>query len=152
MLFAYDSSCLVPFLNQWHPQHAATRADFKRRRQAHDNFVVMPHSLLETFAVLTRVPIPQRTAPADAVLALEALVRMAQPGPSLTPETALRAMRNVTGVGRQGGAIYDAHLFLMAELAGVEEFVTWNTKDFVAYSKPSIRVISPAGEHTPART
>lgn len=143
MIFTLDTSCVVPLLNGAHPRSAATRADFERRLHQQHSLVLVSHALLESFSALTGSPAPIRTSVDDAIKSLADLMQIAQPGPPLSFESALVSMHNVRHAGRSGGAIYDAQIFHLAEQAGVEEFVTWNAKDFLPYATAAIRVVTP---------
>ena len=143
MIFTLDTSCLVPLLNGAHPRSAATRADFTRRLDHQHSLVLVSHALLESFSALTGSPAPVRTTVDYAIESLAGLMRIAQPAPPLSFESSLILMHNVRRAGRSGGAIYDAQIFHLAQQAGVEEFVTWNAKDFLPYATAAIRVVTP---------
>lgn len=143
MTFAYDTSCIVALLTHSHQRHAATLADFERRQKRKHTLVVVPHTLLESYAVLTGSPPPQRLNPAHAMRALESFVALAHPAPAVTVNLAFELMKRTLEAGRPGGAIYDAHIVQMAQMAGAREVVTWNLKHFLPFATPSIRAVTP---------
>ena len=143
MSFSYDSSCLIPLVNQADERHAVTSADFDRRLRAGQPFVLVPHCLLETFSYLTGVPVPYRIAPARAIPLLMQVAKLAGSSSSFTVDLAFSVMESVRRAGRAGGAIYDAHIIQLAQLAGVSEFVTWNPRDFEPYANEGLLVLTP---------
>jgi predicted nucleic acid-binding protein len=98
-------------------------------------------ALVETYAVLTRLPPPYRLRPADALAAMEG--SWSHVGVEALDGTAvwplLRALRD-TGVG--GGNTYDAVTAACARKAGVDVILTWNVADFEKVA-PDIEVTSP---------
>ena len=51
-----DTSALVAAVSTWHERHDRTRTELQRRTDAGEELVLAAHSLVETYAVLTRLP------------------------------------------------------------------------------------------------
>ena len=64
--FALDTSCLVAAACSWHDHHEATIADLDSRLDAGATPVSLAPVLVESYAVLTRLPLPHRLSPGDA--------------------------------------------------------------------------------------
>ena len=64
--FALDTSCMVAAVCTWHEHHAAAAAGIEQRLGRGERMAIAAHALVETYAVLTRLPAPHRLAPADA--------------------------------------------------------------------------------------
>lgn len=95
-----DTSVLVPALTSWHEGHAAAASAMARVR------VLLAHTILETYSVLTRLPAGQRL---DATLVARMLAHGGRPAPLTLPGTALaRLPARLAADGITGGAAYDA--------------------------------------------
>lgn len=109
-LITADTSVVVPGLLSWHDFHAAALA-------ALDGVTRLPgHAVVESFAVLTRLPRGR------AISAEDAAARLAEefPGKPLVPSSAdYRALLATLGNTRiSGGAAYDAVIAASAQRAG----------------------------------
>ena len=108
---ALDSSVVVAALLGWHDAHEAAH------RAAAGN-AIPAHALLESYAVLTRLPAPHRIAPADAEMLLAGWFppeRVLLPSARLTTGIVARFAR----AGVSGGACYDALVGLTASGHGL---------------------------------
>jgi predicted nucleic acid-binding protein len=109
-MIAVDTSVAVAAFGEWHELN-------RRAMEILDQGAVLPaHALLETYSVLTGFPPPHR-APQDVVTAwLESRFEAILPSPGVDEQRAL--VRRLTGLGRTGGAVYDALVGLTVKLAG----------------------------------
>jgi predicted nucleic acid-binding protein len=84
------------------------------------------HSLAETFAVLSAMPLNPRLAPDQALLLIEMeiLPHFSMVSPSIDAYRA--AMADMARVGRSGGAVYDALIFQAARTIGASRLYTFN--------------------------
>ena len=103
---AVDTSVIVAALSSWHPAH-------QRARPATRGAVLVSHSLLESYSVLTRLPGEHRLPP-DSVA--EALDRWFN-GKVLTASAALqrRTVKQLHAAGIEGGAVYDGLIGLVVK-------------------------------------
>ena len=60
MKFSVDSNYLICVLQSWNTHHPATLADLNRRLDQGQLLHLVPHTLLETYSVMTRMPDPFR--------------------------------------------------------------------------------------------
>jgi len=72
--FLADTNCLVALLAPWHEHHERVLREMERRLDAGATLVVAAPTLMETYAVLTRLPAPHRLAPADCRALIEATI------------------------------------------------------------------------------
>ncbi len=70
--FLPDTSCIVAALCGWHEHHERAARELGRRLDSGEALVVAAPALVETYAVLTRLPSPHRLSPADSQALLEA--------------------------------------------------------------------------------
>jgi len=109
-LIAVDSSVVIAGFASWHELHERARGILER------NARLPAHSALESYAVLTRLPPPQRVPPP---LVLEFLAdRFPQPLLSLSPKRYRTFLDGLGARGISGGATYDALIAAVASSAG----------------------------------
>jgi len=109
---AIDTSVAVPLLVGSH-QHHDSVAKWADGRQS---IALCGHALVETFAVLTRLPGDARVAPADAASLIDE--NFAEPL-VLPPEAAHDAHHRLAAAEISGGATYDGLVALAAREHGV---------------------------------
>lgn len=130
MIRAVDTSVLVAAFASWHADHELA----VRELAGHPTAV--SHSLVETYAVLTRLPEPQR---ADPRLVTEFLDRNFPRAPlTLTAGQ----MRDVPGtlarLGISGGAVYDG-LIALTSLAHDAQLVSLDRRAESTYRRCGVR-------------
>lgn len=142
-LIGLDTSCVVALLCGWHERHNVTVAAV--RTIAPERIVICANVVLETFAVLTRLPAPYRLASSQAEELLESNFREARIVSVVGPDCRL-AITAVARAASGGGKVYDAAIAQSTARAGAATMLTWNVKDFVAVAPPELRVIEPAAQ------
>lgn len=106
MIRAVDTSVLVAAFASWHADHDLAVRELTRRP------LVVAHSLVETFSVLTRLPEPQRAEPA---LVAEFLERnFLDPPLTLDPNQFRSVPTTLSEHGIGGGAAYDGLIAITA--------------------------------------
>lgn len=109
---ALNSSVVVPALIEWHEAHDPARL-------AAAGASVPAHALIESYAVLTRLPGPHRLSPEVAAELLDAWFPpdlVLHPKPSVAAGLPAR----LAAAGISGGATYDALVGLTAAEEGLE--------------------------------
>lgn len=141
MKFTVDSNYLICILQSWNTHHEATIADLERRLSQGEELHLVPHALLETYAVMTRMPDPYRKPPAMVV----SLMQKNFGGyPLLRPPSdhwQLLAGLAEDGIG--GGQSYNRSIAHSAHQAGMKELVTWNVKHFQSQAFPGLSIVRP---------
>ena len=89
------------------------------------------HSLAETYAVLTRLPGPNRLRSGDAIALLEANWRET-PVAHLTAAETWDALRRAERRGVTGGQTYDMLIAACALKADASTIITWNLRHYAA--------------------
>jgi predicted nucleic acid-binding protein len=136
-----DTSALVAMVCSWHEHHARTLAETERRARAGEELVLAAHSLAETYAVLTRLPAPNRLRSGDAIALLEANWRET-PVVHLTAAETWRMLGRAQRRGVIGGQTYDMLIAACALKADASTIITWNVRHFAAAAH-DIRVKAP---------
>jgi predicted nucleic acid-binding protein len=142
----FDTSVLVPYCVAAHPHRARALAVVAESTQSSLECWIALHSLAETFAVLSAMPLNPRLAPNQALLLIEMeiLPHFSMVSPSI--DTYQEAMVDMARVGRSGGAIYDALIFQAARTIGASRLYTFNEKHFrpLLREGESLEIVCPA--------
>lgn len=121
---------MVAAVCAWHERHADARSGIERRLGRGEQPAIAAHALLETYAVLTRLPAPHRLAPADAW----ALVETNFIRPATVVASSARSYTSLLGrlakAGIGGGRSYDALIADCAAEAKVDALLTLNPRHF----------------------
>lgn len=125
-----DTSVLVPALVETHKHHKQAMPWLKKVYDKEVDLIISGHSLLELFAVLTRLPLTPRISGATATyLIMEAIEQHAEII-LLDVIEYKEILKEMVTLGFSGGVIYDAVILKAAEKAGAEAVITFNMKDF----------------------
>src|SRR5262249_22571171 len=95
-----DTSVIIAAFASWHESHALARQVLDQGPS------LIAHCALETYSVLTRLPVPHR-APSDLVAQFLAARFRAHPL-TLPPGVLVHLPVRLAGAGSTGGAAYDA--------------------------------------------
>jgi len=147
--FAVDSSCMVAAVCGWHEHHAAAAAAIERRLDSGQRLAVPAHALVETYAVLTRLPAPHRLSPADAWALVKGNFVDHATLSTLDAGTHVKVLDRLAANGVGGGRTYDAIIGAAASEAGAAELLTFNAKHFDAGG--DIAVVDPASITRPRK-
>jgi predicted nucleic acid-binding protein len=132
---------LVATISPWHEHHERTLSELERRADAGEELQLAAHSMVEAYAVVTRLPSRHRLKPSDALSLLESnggqttLVH-------LTGREVWSVLRRASTRGVVGGRTYDLLLAMAALKAKAATLLTWNVKHFEPF-KDDIDVITP---------
>ena len=135
MKIVFDTSVLVAAIVQSHPLHQPALAWLqKAHRQKAFEFLVCGHSLVELYAVLTRLPLAPRISPAMAYQLIKHNVvdHALVVGPKAHDYAHMLDAWQKAGL--RGGICYDALIHDVAQSCGADEILTLNSKDFARFS------------------
>lgn len=125
-----DTSVLVAASVAAHPHHTRAHAVLSRIVRGDDQGCMGVHSIAETYAALTRVPVQPRIHPSEAGRIIrENLLLHFNLIPAGEAEY-LQALTLVQDRGWPGARIYDALLLACAARSGAERIYTFNLADF----------------------
>lgn len=128
-VWAVDSSLIVAALLGWHEKHGEARRWLERALDSGQPVVLPVHALLESYAVMTRLPAPHRIGARDAFDLLSGTfrsTRISTPGQRrIWPWLEASARR-----GLSGGRTYDALIAESARQAGATHILTLNPRHF----------------------
>ena len=128
--FALDTSCMVAAVCTWHERHLSAVAEIERRLARGGRLAVAAHALVEAYAVLTRLPAPNRLGPADAWALVKGNFVDGASVVALSGQAHIALLRGLAGDGISGGRSYDAVIAACARQAKVEALLTFNPRHF----------------------
>ena len=127
MKWFFDTSVLVPAFVEEHVHHELSLAAFLRADKK--TGCCSAHSLVEFYAVVTRLPGRDRIS-SDQVLLLVQNIRDRLTIISLSSEDYFEVLERTAAARVFGGTIYDILLAHCALKASAEILYTWNVKHF----------------------
>jgi predicted nucleic acid-binding protein len=140
--FAADTSVIVASLLTWHEHHAPSRRALETAMDDAPLVIPVP-ALVESYAVLTRLPAPHRLSPRDAhVLLRENFAASAQVD-SLTGSQCWDMLGGLAARSIAGGRTYDAQILAAAIKSGASVVLTLNAEDFAALAPDDIEIRNP---------
>jgi len=142
MKIGVDSCVIIAGVHANHPLHSVA-AGWLVRHIATDELIVAHHSLLETYAVLTRLPGRLRTSGAEAWQLIETTVR---PNMRIAPfesSAIWGCLERLTQKSVTGGSAYDAFILDILAAAAIDALATFNTNHFMKLSPP-FEIIDPS--------
>jgi predicted nucleic acid-binding protein len=141
--FAVDTSCMVAVACAWHEFHDAAAKEVERRLERGERLVVPAHALLETYAVLTRLPSPHRLSPADAWTLIEANFVKGASLPVLSAAGHRRLLQRLARDGTAGGRTYDGLIGECAQFGRATTLLTFNRRHFTPPPR-GLTIVEPA--------
>jgi len=125
-----DTSVLVAASVETHEHHVRAFAVVERVAHGLDDGFIAAHSLAETYAVLTRLPISPRIHSTEAARIIAANIEAFFKTQVLNARDYSKVVHDAAAAGLTGGAIYDALLLACAAKAAVERIYTFDLADF----------------------
>ena len=126
----FDTSVLVAAMVESHPHHERSLAWLRKARAGSIAWVVAAHSIAETYAVLTTLPVKPKISAALALRLIRENIVGSAEIVALSTQEYLAAATHLAETGILGGAVYNALLALSAEKAGATRILTLNGDDF----------------------
>lgn len=131
----FDTSVVVASFVKAHPRHSNCLPWMQQVRNGTIQGVLATHTLAETYAVLTRLPLAPRISPKLAQhLISENLGKFEVV--SLTSSDYQMVVAKMVTLNLTGGAIYDALIAQVAEKSQVARLLTLNPDHFTRLGEP----------------
>jgi predicted nucleic acid-binding protein len=140
--YLLDTNCIVAAVCTWHEHHQSTLAELERRSLAREEAVLAAPTLVEAYAVLTRLPPPYRLGHDEAFGLLEANWG-ATSAVALTGAETWRVLREARAAGVGGGLVYDALVAACARKARAATLLTWNVRHLERFGGSGLAVVAP---------
>lgn len=130
----------------WHEHHAAAVAELERRLDAGGQLVVAGHALVETYAVLTRLPAPSRLSAGDARALISTNFVEGAELVALDAAQYRRLLDRALALGVSGGQLYDLVIAECARQAGAQALLTFNARHFRRLADRAVEIVVPGEE------
>ncbi len=143
MKTVFDTSVIVSGIVESHPMHPKCLTWLQRAKAGKVECIVVSHTLAETYAVLTTLPVKPRISP---LVAQRLIDNNLQPNAriiALTVADYWNTIQRMAGMGLSGGAMYDALIATVARRLSADRLLTLNADDF--------RRVWPEGKQVIAR-
>ena len=125
-----DTSVLVAGMVESHEKHAICHEWLRHVNSAGETWFVSSHSLLETFAVLTSLPLTPRMAPGTARRLVRVNVEDKANVIDIDATGYYQALDRLADEGFTGGIVYDGLIGWAANQVEADRLITLNTSDF----------------------
>ncbi len=126
----FDTSCLIAGMVQTHAHHNRAAPWLARAARREIIGLVCTHSLAETYAILTTLPLRPRIEPAAALTAIRQNLAAFELIP-LTQQDYQYTLEELVSLGLAGGVVYDALAAKAALKAEAGTLLTLNAKHFL---------------------
>jgi len=126
----FDTSCLIAGMVQKHVHHSRSAPWLTRAARGEIAGLVCTHSLAETYAILTSMPLRPRIQPQAALAGIRQNL-VAFDFIPLTQQDYQDTLEELVRLGLLGGVVYDALAAKAALIAGADTLLTLNSKDFL---------------------
>jgi predicted nucleic acid-binding protein len=134
-----DTSVLVAASVLAHPHHSRALPLLRRLVDGQDEGTICAHSIAETYATLTRLPLQPRIQPTEAARILADNILPHVHTLALTPAMYANALTTMTDGGHTGAKIYDALLLACAASTTAERVYTFNLGDFLTLAPDALK-------------
>jgi len=125
-----DTSVLVAAMVESHPAHDRAFPWLLRAKQGKLDLLVATHTLAETYAVLSTLPVQPRISPDTARRLIRDDIESVGTIVELRRGDYRRVLDNMSALGLSGGVVYDALAAFAAEKSKVDKLLTLNARDF----------------------
>jgi predicted nucleic acid-binding protein len=134
---------MIAAMCTWHEHHSQVAEEVELRLNRGEELFVAAPALIETYAVLTRLPPPYRLSPADTLALLEANFLTATRIVALDGRSYRTLLRRAPHEGIVGGRIYDAVIATCAMKAKVAVLPTFNEAHFLPFAAWGLEIVVP---------
>jgi predicted nucleic acid-binding protein len=135
---------MVAAVCAWHEHHSRAAREIERRLSRQDVLLVAAPALVETYAVLTRLPPPHRLSPANALALLQAnFLNGTVETVALQAEAYRQLLLQAAQQGIAGGHVYDAVIVACGLAAHVDALLTFNERQFRQLAPPALEIVVP---------
>lgn len=141
VLIAVDATVLVASVVSWHESHRAAAAAVESAL-ARKALVIPAPSLIDAYAILTRLPAQHRLQHAEAFHLLRTNFGPARlAGPRTRDAWSLLRRLSVAPIG--GSDTYEAQIVEIARDAGAKSLLTFKRADLERLAIPGIEIVEP---------
>lgn len=134
---------MIAAVCSWHDFHERARDELLMRLKRKESMVIAGPALVESYAVLTRLPPPHRLSAEDAISILRASFIEGAKVAVLAPSGYRSLVLGAPACSIVGGRIYDAIIAECALRAKVSVLLTFNEPHFVGFEQRGLQIVVP---------
>jgi predicted nucleic acid-binding protein len=142
MKILFDTSLIIAALVESHPMHVRAFPWLKKAKAKDFELVVASHTIAETYAVLSTLPIKPRISPSVAWRLINENIVPISKIVSLTPTEYSFTIKQISELGLVGGITYDALIAKVAQKSKVKRMLTLNLEHFTRVWPDGEKIIS----------
>jgi len=142
MKILFDTSLIIAAVVESHPMHVRAFPWLKKAKAKDFELVVASHTIAETYAVLSTLPIKPRIAPSVAWRLINENIVSISKIVSLTPAEYRFTIKQISELGLVGGITYDALIAKVAQKSKVKRMLTLNLEHFTRVWPDGEKIIS----------
>ena len=140
---AVDTSVVIAALMTWHEHHSGAFGLLNDVLEGGDELLIPLPALIETYAVMTRLPAPHRLSPLDAFGLVSGALRSCAKVVGLAENDVWSFLEDLTHRNVAGGATYDAAIVACAERSDATRILTLNARHFERLVSDGMEVVVP---------
>ncbi len=134
---------MIAAVCSWHEHHLAAIGEIERRLGRRETMIVAAPTLVETYAVLTRLPSPHRLSSQDAKNLIEGNFLNEYQCIALDEKDYQRLVLEAPGKDVSGGRTYVWVIALCAQKAQSSTLLTFNVRDFTSFLLKGVEIFLP---------
>jgi predicted nucleic acid-binding protein len=143
---ALDTSVIISGLLSWHEDHEAASAALIGLFESGDEVILPLHSLIEAYAVMTRLPPPHRLSAKEALDVLEGSLRSRSSLIAFSAKEGWGFLKELSRRNLVGGTTYDSLILASARQGGAHRLLTFNRAHFERVGAEDIEIVVPSRE------
>jgi len=138
----FDTSVLVAAFVIAHPRHISCLPWLQKVKKKEIEGIFCVHSLIETYSILTKLPLSPRISPALALNLIKENILENFKLVTYGKEDYINLLEDLSSGNIAGGASYDGLILSAAKKVTVDKILTLNVKDFIRVYPQFVRIIS----------
>jgi predicted nucleic acid-binding protein len=138
----FDTSVLIAAFVRAHPKHENSLPWLQKVRKKEIEGVISAHSLLESYSILTTLPLSPKIYPSLAIELIKENVIASFEIIKYSSDDYIRLLDELAAGNIIGGASYDGLILYAARQIKIDKILTLNINDFIRIAPRLIRLIS----------
>jgi len=130
MKILFDTSVVIAAMIEPHPMHSFAFPWLKRAKSKEFQLFIACHTLAETYAVLTTLPVSPKITPLMAQHLIDQNLKTISKIVPLSSYDYFSVVRSLARASLPGGSIYDALIARAAQKSRVDKLLTLNMEHF----------------------
>ena len=142
MKIFFDTSVLVAAFVNAHPRHANCLPWLQKVKKKEIEGIISVHSLIETYSILTKLPLSPRINPALALNLIKENILEDFELVTYGKKDYINLLNELSSGNIAGGASYDGLILSAAKKVTADKILTLNVNDFIRVCPQLVRIIS----------